>query len=263
MQIVYVYTVVYTYLNIYAYIFSLRKISNIVHPTWIKSVTASRNGVLNFVSVPCHLHCNTLQHNFAATHCSVLQCVVVYCSLPQSVALCLASKMPLCCTPKNAHHTVTHSSTRQHTATHCNTQQKRTRVARACVGARFATQSLHAWPCRARARARAPSLRCRPTAHDCVCAYHGRSRAWQQPMPPRPARSVFQCVAVWCNVVQCVVVCCTMLQCFAVCCRQKLSVCVYRGRAGAWQQPTPPRPSHSVLQRVAVCWSVIHVSHSV
>jgi len=41
-------------------------------------------------------------------------------------------------------------------------------------------------------------------------------------MPLRPTRSVFQCVAVWCNVVQCVVVCCSVLQYVA----DKKSACV-------------------------------------
>ena len=61
------------------------------------------------------------------------------------------------------------------------------------------------------------------------------------------ARSVAECVAVWCSVLQCAAVCCSVLQCAAVCCSvlcrnvlRCVAVCC------------------SELQCVAVCCSVLH-----
>ena len=55
--------------------------------------------------------------------------------------------------------------------------------------------------------------------------------------------SVFQCVVVYCSVLQCVVVSCFVLQCVAMCSSEL--------------RRTWPRHSWPVLQRVAVCCSVL------
>jgi len=90
------------------------------------------------------------------------------------------------------------------------------------------------------------------------------------PRPRRYIRGVLQCVAVCCSVLQSVAACCSVLQCVAVvCCSVLQCVAVWatalhsrkgNGAEHVQSMPRQWRYVQGVLQRVAVCCSVLHCS---